>query len=163
MILTVNAYGPRSVLAEGSCNIWLTPHLLDAVVELWYQSAEAEAKSATFIKPGWQHPENPSLDPYRVPGYPFPSDAVYTVKFPRQTVNGVTYKATELGETFTLQRDLEFTMPVTEETPSPPPSPPGEPPAFREQLMEAWNNLTWWQKALIVTAPLGGILLIKGR
>ena len=96
-------------MAKGSLRVWLQPHLVDAMVELWYRSYGADVKTGNLVKPGWEGGD-PATEPYYLPGDPFTAYDLYTVKFPQQEVNGVWYKATELGHDFTFQGDWEYTL-----------------------------------------------------
>lgn len=98
--------------APGSVSIWLDPHIVTARVELWDQSYGRDIFVGVLIKPGWQGGD-PYYEPYYMPGDPIPNDYyLYTIKFPDQTIDGITYQATELGFNFTFASDHIYTIPI---------------------------------------------------
>jgi len=99
-------------LADGSIRIWLNPHLRYARLELWLDWYDEFFYVANF--PPLVNPD----DPYYLPGDPFPASYLYTVRFPEQTINGVTYKATQLGWGFTFQGNPDYTITIEEKTSS---------------------------------------------
>lgn len=102
-------------MATGWAKIWLDPHLINARLEIWDQSYDWDDYIGKMVNPGWDHFQEPELDPYYMVGSPFPASHLYRIKFPRQQIDGVWYEKTQLSYLFTFQSTIEDTIPITVE------------------------------------------------
>lgn len=100
-------------MAEGSCRIWLDPHLMGARLEIWDQSYIGGEYIDIYVGKLFD-PLSPD-EPYWMVGDPFPAAHLYRIKFPRQQVGGVWYEATQLPYKISFGTNTEDTIPITEE------------------------------------------------
>jgi len=106
-------------LADGWVKIFLNPHLINGRLEIWDQSYGGDLYIGKLINPGWMGTGDPSTEPYYMSGSPFPSSHIYRIKFPRQQIDGIWYKSTQLPYGFTFQSTIEETIPITPEPTNP--------------------------------------------